>query len=119
MLRTMTLLDPLISRCPCSSAPHTPMMVLFEPIRTLPAASAPWTMTTAGSVPPTAEVKAARVVTVVGLALPPPVVPPDMAAHPTSGLAAGGVQAPDEPPLPAPVAPPAPPDAERPPPPPL
>src|SRR5438094_134969 len=63
---------------------------------------------TAAPVPPAAEASADSVVTVCGVAFPPPVVVvtpmPETAAHPTSALAAGGVEqlevAPPAPPVP-------------------
>src|SRR5438477_9038993 len=93
----MTFDEPLISRCPWISAPHTPTMVLFDPTRTLPADRAPLTTTTAASVPPTAVANAASVVTIVDAALPPPMVPPDIAAQPTTASAGGIAHAPEPP----------------------
>src|SRR5437899_445468 len=65
---------------------------------------------TAALLPPAAAFSAASVVTVCGVALPPPVVPLPVAAHPTSALAAGGaVQLePPAPAVPVPVVPPVP-----------
>src|SRR5262245_4765231 len=59
-------------------------------------------------VPPMALVNAACVITTIGVALPPPVVPPLVDAHPMSGLAGGGVMhdvAPPLPPVPLPPVP--------------
>src|SRR5947209_1274281 len=70
---------------------------------------------TAAPVPPAAEASADSVVTVCGVAFPPPVVVvtpmPETAAQPMSGPAGGGVEqlevAPPAPPVPArPAAPP-------------
>src|SRR5262245_13740458 len=57
---------------------------------------------TAAFVPEIALMNAAAVVTTMGATLPPPVVPLPCVAHPTSGLAAGGVIQPVAPPAPAP-----------------
>src|SRR5690349_9592560 len=112
MLRTMTLVAPLISTWPCSSAPQTPTTVLFEPILIEPVIE-PRTQITAASVPLAASFSSDSVVTVVGAALPPPVVLvtpfPDTEAQPTSALGLGGVHPPAPPvPLAPPVPPPVP-----------
>src|SRR5947199_410919 len=68
---------------------------------------------TAGVLPDAAEVRAASVVTVCGVAVPPPVVVvtllPETDAQPTSALAAGGVEqlelVPPAPAVPVPAAP--------------
>ena len=43
MLRTMTFDDMVMSMCPWISAPHSPTMVLFEPMVTVSAGSTPLT----------------------------------------------------------------------------
>src|SRR6476661_2072348 len=68
---------------------------------------------TAAPVPAAAALSAATVVTVCGVALPPPVVPVPTEAHPTSALGAGGVvqfepPVPVVPAAPVPAAPPRP-----------
>src|SRR5262245_11789316 len=111
MLRTMTFDDPRMSMCPWISAPHSPTMVLFDPMRIDPFGSTPVTSMTAAPVPPAAELSAATVDTIVGVAVPPPVVLPETVAHPTSALAAGGVAQfelePPVPVVPVPAVPPA------------
>src|SRR3954470_20903332 len=95
----MTLLEPLISMWPWNSPPHTPTSVLFEPTLIDPVIE-PLIQTTAALVPLMAAFRSASVVTVLGAALPPPVVPPDWAAQPTSALGSGGDAQPLAPPEP-------------------
>ena len=71
----MTLDDPLKSRLPSISAAQRPQIVLFDPTVATPEIR-PDTWITAGVEPPAAALNADNEVTVTGLALPPPVVPP-------------------------------------------
>src|SRR5450432_1530556 len=95
MLRRMTLTEPFISTVPCSSAPQSPAMVLFEPMVNLPV-RVPVTLMTRGSVPAAWLLKAATVVTTIGakaVASAPvvPLTPLELTdAHPTSASRAGG-----------------------------
>jgi hypothetical protein len=68
------------------------MMVLFEPMLTLPTLSLPLTTTTAGVSSSTADLKADAVETVTGVALPPPVVPPFCVAYPSGTETVGRAQ---------------------------
>src|SRR5206468_3365248 len=109
MLRTMTLDARPTSMWPWSSAPHRPTMVLFEPMLNRPV-SLPITYRTRAVVPPALVVNAAAVVTITGVAVPPPVVGafwpiPLCEAQPMSVPSAGGavpaVVLPPLPPVPA------------------
>src|SRR6185437_11076137 len=87
--RTMTLTDPVIWMCPCTSAPQAPRRVLFEPTVTLPV-MVPWISMTRAVESLAAVFRSASDDTTVVAALPPPVVVstpiPETDAQPTSAL---------------------------------
>src|SRR5262249_7002474 len=84
-LRKMTLDEPLMSTLPSICAPQSPRMVLFEPTLTIPEI-VPDTWITAAVDPPAAALSAFSEVTTIGVAEPPPLVPPDDEAHPMGSL---------------------------------
>lgn len=86
ILRRMTLLQFLMSKPPMRVAPGSPKMVLLEETATRVLTSTPMVPCTMMTLEPAEEAwdwRAARLVTVTGAVLPPPVVPPFWVHQPT------------------------------------
>src|SRR6266700_2561469 len=92
--RTITFDERETSTWPCTVAPHRPTRLLFDPMLKLPLI-VPVTYTSAGAVPMMAVASAPAVDTMIGVAVPPPVVGPfrpmpGCDAQPMRSLGGGG-----------------------------